>query len=181
MILVTGAAGKTGRALLDRLKVLSPMMPEPAVRAFVRTESQAKQTENLACEVMMIYHICPNMHPDEFQIAQNVIAAAQINDVSHFVYHSVLHPQTEDMPHHWQKLRVEEYLFKSVSWAWWIWRTLSKSESRYLLRISGCIAGRSMSLPAAKCWINIRWQRSSARHWHDRLCNRNVGENVRLL
>jgi uncharacterized protein YbjT (DUF2867 family) len=26
---------------------------------------------------------------------------------------SVLHPQTEDMPHHWQKLRVEERLFQS--------------------------------------------------------------------
>jgi uncharacterized protein YbjT (DUF2867 family) len=29
------------------------------------------------------------------------------------VYHSVLHPQTEAMPHHWQKLRVEEHLFES--------------------------------------------------------------------
>lgn len=28
-------------------------------------------------------------------------------------YHSVLHPQTEAMPHHWAKLRVEEYLFET--------------------------------------------------------------------
>jgi hypothetical protein len=29
------------------------------------------------------------------------------------VYHSVLHPQTEQMPHHWHKLRVEEMLLES--------------------------------------------------------------------
>ena len=33
--------------------------------------------------------------------------------MSRFVYHSVLHPQAEAMPHHWQKLRVEETLFES--------------------------------------------------------------------
>ena len=30
-----------------------------------------------------------------------------------FVYHSVLHPQIEAMPHHWTKLRVEEMLLAS--------------------------------------------------------------------
>ncbi len=30
-----------------------------------------------------------------------------------FVYHSVLHPQIEAMPHHWQKMRTEEMLFAS--------------------------------------------------------------------
>ena len=33
--------------------------------------------------------------------------------MEHFVYHSVLHPQTEKMNHHWQKLRVEEMLLES--------------------------------------------------------------------
>jgi hypothetical protein len=33
--------------------------------------------------------------------------------VQHFVYHSVLHPQIEAMPHHWLKMRVEEQLFES--------------------------------------------------------------------
>ncbi|MEM8862047.1 MAG: NmrA family NAD(P)-binding protein, partial [Chloroflexota bacterium] len=31
----------------------------------------------------------------------------------HFVYHSVLHPQTQEMPHHWNKLNVEEMIFGS--------------------------------------------------------------------
>ncbi|HEY5670046.1 MAG TPA: NmrA family NAD(P)-binding protein, partial [Anaerolineales bacterium] len=30
-----------------------------------------------------------------------------------FVYHSVLHPQIEAMPHHWNKMRVEEHIFLS--------------------------------------------------------------------
>jgi uncharacterized protein YbjT (DUF2867 family) len=33
--------------------------------------------------------------------------------VKRFVFHSVLHPQIEAMPHHWQKMRVEEMLFGS--------------------------------------------------------------------
>ena len=33
--------------------------------------------------------------------------------LEHFVYHSVLHPQTEKMKHHWGKLRVEEMIFES--------------------------------------------------------------------
>ena len=60
-----------------------------------------------------IYHICPNMHPDEAAIGQVVIAAARSAGVQHFVYHSVLHPQVEAMPHHWLKMRVEEQLFES--------------------------------------------------------------------
>jgi uncharacterized protein YbjT (DUF2867 family) len=42
-----------------------------------------------------------------------VISAAGGARVNHFVYHSVLHPQIESMPHHWLKLRVEEYLIES--------------------------------------------------------------------
>jgi len=111
MILVTGAAGKTGRTLLTALK-----MAQQPTRAFVRTEVQAQELQPLADEVMVgdlshadallkatasiqrIYHICPNMHPDEVAIAQDVMAAALANGISHFVYHSVLHPQTEEMP-----------------------------------------------------------------------------------
>ena len=63
--------------------------------------------------VLAIYHICPNMHPDEVAIGQAVIAAARSAGVERLVYHSVLHPQTEAMPHHWQKLHVEERLFES--------------------------------------------------------------------
>ncbi len=67
--------------------------------------------------VRAIYHICPNMHPQEVEIGRIVLAAAAAEGVAHFVYHSVLHPQVEAMPHHWLKLRVEELLFASpVPW-----------------------------------------------------------------
>ena len=48
---------------------------------------------------------------DEVAYARAVMAAAQAQGVKRFVYHSVLHPQIEAMPHHWQKMRVEEMLF----------------------------------------------------------------------
>ena len=58
-----------------------------------------------------IYHICPNVSPYEVAYARAVAAAAQAQNVARFVYHSVLHPQIEAMPHHWQKMRTEEMLF----------------------------------------------------------------------
>jgi len=63
--------------------------------------------------VQAVYHICPNVSPGEVAIGQAAITAACSAGAEHFVYHSVLHPQTEAMPHHWQKLRVEEQLFES--------------------------------------------------------------------
>jgi NAD(P)H dehydrogenase (quinone) len=61
-----------------------------------------------------IYHICPNVSPHEVAFAKGVVAAAADHGVPRFVYHSVLHPQIEAMPHHWSKMRVEEMLFNSA-------------------------------------------------------------------
>ena len=33
--------------------------------------------------------------------------------LNRIIYHSVLHPQVSAMPHHWQKMQVEEMLFTS--------------------------------------------------------------------
>jgi NAD(P)H dehydrogenase (quinone) len=60
-----------------------------------------------------IYHICPNVSPDEIQIGKAAIIAAHDAGVEQFVFHSVMHPQTEAMTHHWNKLRVEEAMFES--------------------------------------------------------------------
>ena len=127
MILLTGAAGKTGLAILKQLTASSSQ-----VRAFVRRPEQADQVRAAgAAEVVVgqfeaasdlakavagierVYHICPNVHPDEFEIGQTLLAAAQAAGVQHIVYHSVLHPQTRAMAHHWEKLRVEEAIFES--------------------------------------------------------------------
>ena len=63
--------------------------------------------------VHAVYHICPNVSPDEIQIGKTAIIAAHDAGVEQFVFHSVMHPQTEAMSHHWNKLRVEEALFES--------------------------------------------------------------------
>ncbi|HTF79575.1 MAG TPA: NmrA family NAD(P)-binding protein, partial [Bradyrhizobium sp.] len=60
-----------------------------------------------------VYHICPNMSPHELPFARALVAATVTHGVRRLVYHSVLHPQIEAMPHHWAKLRVEEMLFSS--------------------------------------------------------------------
>jgi uncharacterized protein YbjT (DUF2867 family) len=127
MILVTGAAGKTGRAIVRALAAKG--LP---VRALVRRAEQIAPIEALGAREVMagdmrdeamlsraahgahaIHHICPNVHPDEVAIGRAIIAAARAAGVERFVFHSVLHPQTKAMPHHWRKLRVEEMLFES--------------------------------------------------------------------
>jgi len=127
MILVTGAAGKTGRAVIRALASRGE-----SVRVLVHRPDQIRAAEELGARevvvgdmraqatmdqavrgVRAVYHICPNMHPEEVAIGQTAIAAARSAGVAHFVYHSVLHPQVEAMPHHWLKMRVEEQLFQS--------------------------------------------------------------------
>jgi NAD(P)H dehydrogenase (quinone) len=128
MILVTGAGGKTGKAVIKALVARGA-----AVRAFVRSPAhEAALTTTGAAEVVVgamddaesvvravraadaIYHICPNVIPHEVAFARTLIAAATQLAVPRLVYHSVLHPQIEAMPHHWAKLRVEEMLFSST-------------------------------------------------------------------
>jgi len=124
MILITGAGGKTGKAVIGAL-----LARGETVRAFVRRNEQTEDMRALGVQavsvgdmaepsalldalegVRAIYHVCPNVSPDEVLIGRLVIAAARQADVRRFVYHSVLHPQIEAMPHHWDKLRVEEML-----------------------------------------------------------------------
>ena len=126
MILITGAAGKTGKAVIRKLAE-----KESLVKALVFHPEQVHEIETLGVKevivgdmcksnfiqkaiqgVNSVYHICPNMHPDEFAIGKQLIDEAKAVGITHFVYHSVLHPQIEVMPHHWNKMRVEELLFE---------------------------------------------------------------------
>jgi NAD(P)H dehydrogenase (quinone) len=126
LILVTGASGKTGRAIIRAL-----IAKGATVRALVHRPEQVASVQELGAQVVVgdmrdqaameetargaqaIYHICPNMNADEVAIGQTAIAVARAAGVERLVYHSVLHPQTEAMLHHWNKLRVEEKLFES--------------------------------------------------------------------
>jgi NAD(P)H dehydrogenase (quinone) len=124
-ILVTGASGKTGRAMITAF-----LKKGFAVNALVHSAKQSQSfdgsvrtwvgdlldLDNLVDAMqgcIAVYHICPNMHPDEVRIGKRVIRAAKSSGIKHFVYHSVLHPQIKEMPHHWKKLQVEGILLKS--------------------------------------------------------------------
>lgn len=126
MILLTGASGKTGKAIIKALSNTE------SICAFVHREASIAPLKALGVEkvvvgdlrdktairsvmegVRAVYHVCPNMSPDEAHIGGMIIGEAKKADVERIVYHSVLHPQTEKMAHHWAKLRVEELLFES--------------------------------------------------------------------
>ena len=127
MILVTGSTGKTGRAVIQVLTKNGE-----AVRAFAHQADDVTRLKSLGVEdvivgdllnpsdlersvrnVRAVYHIAPNISPDEVTIGKMIVSAAKPANVERFVFHSVLHPQIEAMPHHWQKLRVEEFLIES--------------------------------------------------------------------
>lgn len=127
MILITGAAGKTGKAVLRALTKEGGV-----VKALVFRSEQIQPVAELGAKdvlvgdmrdldtlrramqgVHSVYHICPNVNPDEVTIGQKIIGVAAAAGITHFVYHSVLHPQVEAMPHHWKKMQVEDRLFKS--------------------------------------------------------------------
>jgi uncharacterized protein YbjT (DUF2867 family) len=126
MILITGAGGKTGRSLIQALSKVESVCALVHVEAHVARvkahgaakvlvgDMRERATLRAAMQgVRGVYHICPNMSPDELVIGNLVIDEARQAGVEHFVYHSVLHPQIEKMNHHWQKLRVEEMIFES--------------------------------------------------------------------
>ncbi len=127
MILVTGAAGKTGLAVIKGLKENGA-----AVRGLIHQDSYTDMVLAAGADEILhgdllkkddikramkgarsVYHIPPNVHPREVEIGDIVISSALDVGIEHFVYHSVLHPQIEAMPHHWLKLRVEERLIGS--------------------------------------------------------------------
>ncbi|MDM8519672.1 NmrA family NAD(P)-binding protein [Anaerolineales bacterium HSG6] len=126
-ILITGAGGKTGQAIINALSKRGAQVRAYIYKADYQTRVEdagahevvvGSLTDPVALQqamqgVQALYHICPNMNPDEVEIGRGVIQAAQQTQVDHFVYHSVLHPHIEAMPHHWHKLRVEEMLFES--------------------------------------------------------------------
>ncbi len=127
MILITGAGGKTGKAI-----VMALAARRAPVRAFVRSPAQEPSLKALGARetvtgemddplalaratrgAQAIYHICPNVSPHEVSFARALVDSAARSGVPRLVYHSVLHPQIEAMPHHWNKLRVEEMLLAS--------------------------------------------------------------------
>ncbi|OZD85830.1 NmrA family protein [Rhodococcus sp. 05-339-2] len=127
MILVTGSGGGVGRAVLRELHGRGEK-----VRAFVKDEKQAAGARadgandvvigdirsaadvlTATTDVRRLFHIHPTSLVHEVSIAEHIVAACRANGVEHVVYHSVIHPEIEEMFHHQEKGRVEEVFRRS--------------------------------------------------------------------
>jgi len=121
-VLVMGASGKTGRAVTGalaargfsvRAAVRSPASAESVYAAGARELAlldlaTGDGVEEAVHGVWAVYHLAPNVHPDEVAMAQRVTDAAARQGVQRLVFHSVLHPDDTSMPHHLRKARAEE-------------------------------------------------------------------------
>lgn len=124
MILVTSAAGGVGRPLVRQLAA-----DGHAVRAFVKNKEQAQRSrtdgasdivigdlgrpgdlESALRGARKIYHAAPTQLIDERPVAERLIAAAKAEKLEQVVFHSVIHPDIAELPHHRQKLEVEGLL-----------------------------------------------------------------------
>lgn len=127
MIVVTGAAGLTGLAVIRALASRGA-----ATRAFVHRESAALAARAVgAAEVVVgdllsagdrlralkgarsIYHIAPRMSDAEVPIGLGLIEDGRSAGLEHFVFHSLVHAQCDDMGHHRDKRVVERELLVS--------------------------------------------------------------------
>lgn len=134
-VAVTGAAGKTGRAVVAALAARGI-----EARALVHTAAQAEAgvpgaIANVAVDLNdadqvgqaltgteAVYLIAPNMHQDESALLENVISFCEsyggASGPSSVVYHSVIHPYLPQMPHHMGKAAVEARLHASgLNWS----------------------------------------------------------------
>jgi uncharacterized protein YbjT (DUF2867 family) len=125
-VAVTGAAGKTGRAVVAALAARGV-----AVLALVDRREQAEAgipgaARTIAVDLTdqdgiraaldgasAVYLMAPNVHPDEPGLLEPVIAGCEQQGPARVVYHSVLHPYAPAMPHHLDKARVEARLHAS--------------------------------------------------------------------
>lgn len=126
-VLITGAAGKTGKAIIRSLSG-----NKLRISALVHKRESAKDLESMGVDdivigdlldsslmlntlrgVDVLYLIVSNMNPQEKEICSGIVDLCRTVNVNRIIYHSVLHPQVSSMPHHWQKMQVEELLFAS--------------------------------------------------------------------
>ncbi|MFA9430365.1 SDR family oxidoreductase [Egicoccus sp. AB-alg2] len=127
-ILVTGAGGKTGRAVLRalvdagapaRALLRGPdrLADAPGLHGTVETvvgdQRDRDDLEAALDGVAAVYAIAPNLHPDEVVMGRALVDACRRRGLTRVVYHSVIHPQVRAMPHHADKGRVEELLVTS--------------------------------------------------------------------
>lgn len=129
-VAVTGASGKTGRAVIAGLRRAGH---EPIALVRRTTAAQQARSRGLSARtvdfddhdslvaafrgVRGVYHVPPNVHPAEDELGARAIEAAVAAGAERFVLHSVLHPYVPAMPHHLRKAETELTLRRSpLAW-----------------------------------------------------------------
>lgn len=153
-VLVIGAAGKTGRAVTRALLARGAV-----VRAGVRPGSTSTPYAGAAVRVVpldlvsgtglpvavagvdAVYHLAPNVHPDEVAMARRVAEAAAAEGIPRFAFHSVLHPDDASMPHHVRKGEAERVVRDLVPTA-----TVLRPAAYHQNLVDAALAGR-MAVP----------------------------------
>lgn len=125
-VLVTGASGRTGGAIVSAL-----VRRNASVRGLVRRPELADHVRALGAEVFMgdfeqtdrliaaaegcdvVIHIGPPMHAREVDYTQSMLDAARSAGVSQFIYYSVMQPLRLEVVHHAAKLAGEERVVES--------------------------------------------------------------------
>lgn len=128
-IAIIGAAGQTGRPIVAHLRqrgvrvravVHRPGAGFPDDIDEVVADLASPGSLELALRgARAAYYIPPALSEREVEFARHVMDAADAADLPRLVYHSVMHPQTPSMPHHWRKWRAEETL-RASDLAWTI-------------------------------------------------------------
>ena len=127
LVLVTGASGRTGRAVISVLQKYGVR-----IRAFIRRVQVSDDLKKLGADEIIlgdlfdfemleaavrgcsqVLHICPPMNPREAELANKITDLCSMNDVTRLVLYSVLHPLISEVRHHHLKLQAEEYLINS--------------------------------------------------------------------
>ena len=127
LILVTGASGRTGRAVISSLQER-----DVSIRAYIRRSEVVDDLRTLGADDVVVgdlfdfdvleaavadcsdvIHICPPMNPREAELAKKITDLCSKNGVRRLVLYSVLHPLLSDVRHHHLKLEAEEYLINS--------------------------------------------------------------------
>lgn len=126
MILITGANGTAGRAVIPYLVEKGAL-----VRAMVSNSDSARSIERLGVQpfvgdmrntdslqqalagVSMLYHIGPALMAEELDVGRDLISLARDADIDRFVLHGVSYPYAPDIRFHWVKMELEAELLKS--------------------------------------------------------------------
>jgi uncharacterized protein YbjT (DUF2867 family) len=126
MILISGANGTAGRAVITHL-----VRRGAAVRGLVSNADSAPAIAALGADpvigdmrdagvlrrtlkgITAVYHIAPALIAEEFDIGRQFISEARDTGIERFVLHGVSYPYAPTISFHWTKMQLETELLKS--------------------------------------------------------------------